>query len=85
MKPTTASPPTLRSRFIDLMILGGVALSALVGLDIWLHVAESLKETLEKPMPEISERQRKKVEASNIGKKAGQGCYEWSCGMPRSG
>ncbi|MCW1933679.1 3-hydroxyacyl-CoA dehydrogenase NAD-binding domain-containing protein [Pararhodobacter zhoushanensis] len=65
------------------MPMGPVALSDQVGLDICLHVAESLKDTLDKPMPEISRRLRDKVEAGNLGKKTGQGFYDWSKGTPR--
>ncbi len=64
------------------MPMGPVALSDQVGLDICLHVAESLKSNLEKPMPKISARLREKVEAGDTGKKAGQGFYDWSDGTP---
>ncbi|QYX56885.1 enoyl-CoA hydratase/isomerase family protein [Roseovarius sp. SCSIO 43702] len=64
------------------MPMGPIALADQVGLDICLHVAESLRETLEKPMPEISDRLRKKVEAGETGKKAGEGFYDWSDGTP---
>ncbi|WP_292292933.1 3-hydroxyacyl-CoA dehydrogenase NAD-binding domain-containing protein [Marivita sp.] len=65
------------------MPMGPVALADQVGLDICLHVAESLKGALDKPMPEISPRLRGKVEAGQTGKKAGQGFYDWSKGTPR--
>lgn len=65
------------------MPMGPVALSDQVGLDICLHVAESLKANLDKPMPEISPRLRDKVDAGDIGKKTGQGFYDWSSGTPR--
>jgi 3-hydroxyacyl-CoA dehydrogenase/enoyl-CoA hydratase/3-hydroxybutyryl-CoA epimerase len=65
------------------MPLGPVALSDQVGLDICLHVAESLKDNLDKPMPDISARLRDKVAAGETGKKAGQGFYDWSNGTPR--
>ncbi|MBQ2262961.1 MAG: enoyl-CoA hydratase/isomerase family protein [Loktanella sp.] len=65
------------------MPLGPVALSDQVGLDICLHVAESLKDNLDKPMPEISARLREKVDTGETGKKAGQGFYNWSHGTPR--
>lgn len=64
------------------MPMGPVALSDQVGLDICLHVAESLKANLDKPMPEISARLRDKVEAGHTGKKAGKGFYDWSDGTP---
>lgn len=65
------------------MPMGPVALADQVGLDICLHVAESLTGALEKPMPEISADLKKKVEAGETGKKAGKGFYDWSDGTPR--
>ncbi|MGR3466498.1 MAG: 3-hydroxyacyl-CoA dehydrogenase family protein, partial [Shimia sp.] len=65
------------------MPMGPVALADQVGLDICLHVAESLTAALDKPMPEISPRLREKVEAGETGKKAGRGFYDWSDGTPR--
>ncbi|SHI98196.1 3-hydroxyacyl-CoA dehydrogenase NAD-binding domain-containing protein [Wenxinia saemankumensis] len=65
------------------MPMGPVALADQVGLDICLHVAESLKSSLDKPMPAISDRLRRKVEAGETGKKAGRGFYDWSDGTPR--
>lgn len=64
------------------MPMGPVALADQVGLDICLHVAESLRDALDKPMPEISARLREKVEAGDTGKKSGQGFYDWSDGTP---
>ena len=65
------------------MPMGPVALADQVGLDICLHVAESLRGALDKPMPEISDRLQRKVEMGNTGKKAGRGFYEWSDGTPK--
>ena len=65
------------------MPMGPIALADQVGLDICLHVAESLRGALEKPMPEISQHLKDKVEAGETGKKAGQGFYDWSDGTPR--
>jgi len=65
------------------MPMGPVALADQVGLDIGLHVAESLSENLDKPMAPISQRLRDKVAAGETGKKAGQGFYDWSKGTPR--
>jgi len=64
------------------MPMGPVTLADQVGLDICLHVAESLRATLEKPMPEITGKLREKVEAGETGKKAGKGFYDWSEGTP---
>ncbi|WP_322867973.1 3-hydroxyacyl-CoA dehydrogenase NAD-binding domain-containing protein [Aquicoccus sp. G2-2] len=64
------------------MPMGPVTLADQVGLDIGLHVAESLRENLEKPMAEISDSLRQKVEAGDLGKKSGKGFYDWSDGTP---
>ncbi len=64
------------------MPMGPVTLADQVGLDIGLHVAQSLRSTLEKPMAEISETLRKKVEAGDLGKKSGKGFYDWAEGAP---
>ncbi|MFD0859583.1 3-hydroxyacyl-CoA dehydrogenase NAD-binding domain-containing protein [Roseovarius aquimarinus] len=64
------------------MPMGPVTLADQVGLDIGLHVAVSLSENLEKPMAPISDRLRAKVAASETGKKAGKGFYDWSQGTP---
>ncbi|MCL3883280.1 3-hydroxyacyl-CoA dehydrogenase NAD-binding domain-containing protein [Marivita sp. GX14005] len=64
------------------MPMGPVTLADQVGLDICLHVAESLRETLDKPMAEISSDLRHKVDAGKLGKKSGQGFYDWSDGTP---
>jgi 3-hydroxyacyl-CoA dehydrogenase/enoyl-CoA hydratase/3-hydroxybutyryl-CoA epimerase len=64
------------------MPMGPVTLADQVGLDIGLHVAESLRENLEKPMAEISGSLRQKVEAGDLGKKSGKGFYDWSDGTP---
>lgn len=64
------------------MPMGPVTLADQVGLDICLHVAESLKGALDKPMADISDRLREKVEVGDVGKKAGHGFYDWSEGTP---
>ncbi|MDO5758479.1 MAG: 3-hydroxyacyl-CoA dehydrogenase NAD-binding domain-containing protein [Rhodobacterales bacterium] len=65
------------------MPMGPVTLADQVGLDIGLHVAESLAEELPAPMAPISQALRDKVAAGKTGKKAGQGFYDWSDGTPR--
>lgn len=65
------------------MPMGPVALADQVGLDICLNVAESLKSSLDKPLPEISPRLREMVQADQTGKKVGRGFYDWSDGAPR--
>lgn len=64
------------------MPMGPVTLADQVGLDIGLHVATSLSDNLDTPMPPISQRLRDKVAAGETGKKAGRGFYDWSDGAP---
>jgi 3-hydroxyacyl-CoA dehydrogenase/enoyl-CoA hydratase/3-hydroxybutyryl-CoA epimerase len=64
------------------MPMGPVTLADQVGLDIGLHVAESLREKLDKPMADISQVLRDNVEAGDLGKKTGKGFNEWSDGTP---
>ncbi len=64
------------------MPMGPVTLADQVGLDICLHVAESLTRNLDVPMPDIPERLRRMVEEGHTGRKAGQGFYDWSDGSP---
>src|SRR5882757_7312758 len=55
------------------MPMGPIELADTVGLDICLHVAETLKAGLVRPMPDPSPLLRKKVEAGELGRKTGQG------------
>lgn len=64
------------------MPVGPITLADQVGLDICLHVAESLQENLAKPIAEISPALRQKVETGDLGKKTGRGFYDWSNGTP---
>ncbi len=64
------------------MPMGPVTLADQVGLDIGLHVAESLSETLGDKMPPISDDLRRRVEKGDLGKKTGKGFYDWSQGTP---
>jgi 3-hydroxyacyl-CoA dehydrogenase/enoyl-CoA hydratase/3-hydroxybutyryl-CoA epimerase len=64
------------------MPMGPVTLADQVGLDIGLHVAESLSDNLDKTMPKISDALRRKVENGELGKKSGKGFYDWSDGTP---
>ncbi len=65
------------------MPMGPIALADQVGLDICLDVAESLRADLDKPMAEIPDWVRGKVEAGETGKKAGKGLWDWSDGAPQ--
>ncbi len=56
------------------MPMGPITLADTVGLDICLHVAENLRDTVGLEIPEIL---IKKVEQGELGKKSGQGFYTW--------
>jgi 3-hydroxyacyl-CoA dehydrogenase/enoyl-CoA hydratase/3-hydroxybutyryl-CoA epimerase len=64
------------------MPMGPIELADTVGLDICLHVAETLKADLVHPMPDLSPVLRKKVEAGDLGRKSGKGFYEWKDAEP---
>ncbi|MBV8110367.1 MAG: fatty-acid oxidation protein subunit alpha, partial [Hyphomicrobiales bacterium] len=64
------------------MPMGPIELADTVGLDICLHVAEMLKASLDRPMPDVSRVLRDKVEMGHLGRKSGQGFYEWRRGEP---
>src|SRR3981189_3059037 len=62
------------------MPIGPIELADTVGLDICLHVAEMLKASLDKPMPDLSHVLREKVEKGQLGRKSGKGFYDWKKG-----
>ena len=62
------------------MPMGPIELADTVGLDICLHVAETLKAGLVRPMPDRSAMLREKVEKGELGRKTGKGFYEWKDG-----
>src|SRR5437870_9703644 len=64
------------------MPMGPIELADTVGLDICLHVAEILKASLDRPMPDVSRVLRDKVEMGHLGRKSGRGFYEWRRGEP---
>jgi 3-hydroxyacyl-CoA dehydrogenase / enoyl-CoA hydratase / 3-hydroxybutyryl-CoA epimerase len=64
------------------MPMGPIELADTVGLDICLHVAEMLKASLDRPMPDVSQALRGKVEMGQLGRKTGKGFYEWRHGEP---
>ena len=57
------------------MPMGPVELADQVGLDICLHVAETLQASLDRPMPDVSHWLRDKVEKGELGLKTGKGFY----------
>ncbi|WP_297771276.1 3-hydroxyacyl-CoA dehydrogenase NAD-binding domain-containing protein [uncultured Roseovarius sp.] len=65
------------------MPMGPVELADQVGLDICLHVADSLRAGLDKPMVEVPGWLREQVENGDTGKKAGQGFYTWEDGKAK--
>ena len=62
------------------MPMGPIELADTVGLDICLHVAETLKAGLHRPMPDVSQTLRDKVERGQLGRKTGKGFYDWKDG-----
>jgi len=63
------------------MPMGPIELADQVGLDIGLHVAETLKASLEASMPDVSSVLRTKVDAGELGRKSGKGFYQWKDGQ----
>jgi 3-hydroxyacyl-CoA dehydrogenase/enoyl-CoA hydratase/3-hydroxybutyryl-CoA epimerase len=62
------------------MPMGPIELADQVGLDICVHVADVLKSTLNRPMPEVPQWLRLKVEKGELGRKTGKGFYDWKDG-----
>jgi 3-hydroxyacyl-CoA dehydrogenase/enoyl-CoA hydratase/3-hydroxybutyryl-CoA epimerase len=62
------------------MPMGPIELADQVGLDICLHVAETLKASLDRPMPDVSSVLRSKVDIGELGRKSGKGFYQWKDG-----
>lgn len=65
------------------MPMGPLEVADRVGLDICLHVADSLRQNLARPMPDVPEWMRKRVESGDLGAKSGRGIYSWSDGRPK--
>ncbi len=62
------------------MPMGPIELADQVGLDICLHVAEMLKASLDRPMPDVSQVLRERVDRGELGRKSGKGFYPWKSG-----
>jgi 3-hydroxyacyl-CoA dehydrogenase/enoyl-CoA hydratase/3-hydroxybutyryl-CoA epimerase len=62
------------------MPMGPIELADIVGLDICLHVAGTLKASLDRPFPEPTQVLHDKVAAGEVGRKSGKGLYEWKRG-----
>jgi 3-hydroxyacyl-CoA dehydrogenase/enoyl-CoA hydratase/3-hydroxybutyryl-CoA epimerase len=64
------------------MPVGPIELADTVGLDICMHVAETLKAGLARKMPDIPQWLRDKVAKGELGRKTGKGLYDWKDGKP---
>ena len=62
------------------MPMGPIELADQVGLDICLHVAEMLRASLKREMPDAPQWLKDKVTKGELGKKSGKGFYEWKDG-----
>src|SRR5690606_28836438 len=62
------------------MPMGPIELADQVGLDICLHVAETLREGLDRDMPPPPQWLRDKVAKGELGRKTGKGLYDWKDG-----
>jgi 3-hydroxyacyl-CoA dehydrogenase/enoyl-CoA hydratase/3-hydroxybutyryl-CoA epimerase len=62
------------------MPMGPIELADEVGLDICLHVAEMLRGSLQRDMPEPPQWLKDKVAKGELGKKTGKGIYDWKDG-----
>jgi 3-hydroxyacyl-CoA dehydrogenase/enoyl-CoA hydratase/3-hydroxybutyryl-CoA epimerase len=62
------------------MPMGPIELADEVGLDICLHVAEMLRGSINRQMPDASQWFRDKVAKGELGKKTGKGLHGWKDG-----
>ena len=62
------------------MPMGPIELADEVGLDICLHVAEMLRGSLNREMPDAPQWLKDKVGKGELGKKTGKGLYDWKDG-----
>ncbi|MDP3489018.1 MAG: 3-hydroxyacyl-CoA dehydrogenase NAD-binding domain-containing protein [Phenylobacterium sp.] len=65
------------------MPVGPAELADQVGLDVGMAVADSLKASLDKPLPVPPDTLRAKVTAGDLGRKTGKGVYAWKEGEPQ--
>ena len=65
------------------MPMGPAELADRVGLDICLHVAEVLREGLDRELPKVPDSLRERVEQGRLGRKAGAGIYDYEDGKPQ--
>ena len=62
------------------MPMGPIELADQVGLDICLHVADVLRNSLKRPMPATPQGLLDKVKNGELGRKTSKGMYEWKDG-----
>lgn len=62
------------------MPMGPIELADQIGLDVCVHVADMIADSLDKPMVKIPDSVRKKINNGELGKKSGQGFYRWKNG-----
>jgi 3-hydroxyacyl-CoA dehydrogenase / enoyl-CoA hydratase / 3-hydroxybutyryl-CoA epimerase len=62
------------------MPVGPIELADEVGLDICMHVAETLRGSLNRDMPDAPEWLKEKVAKGELGKKTSKGLYDWKEG-----
>ncbi|SER40081.1 3-hydroxyacyl-CoA dehydrogenase / enoyl-CoA hydratase / 3-hydroxybutyryl-CoA epimerase [Nitrosomonas sp. Nm51] len=67
------------------MPMGPIELIDQIGLDICIHVADMLADSLDKPVAKIPGSVRKKAENGKLGKKTGEGFYQWKDGKAQRG
>lgn len=78
---TKEAVDTIAERFG--MPMGPVELADRIGLDICLHVADSLAGQIDKPLAEVPAWFREMVEeGDSLGRKSGKGLYAWDEGRP---
>jgi 3-hydroxyacyl-CoA dehydrogenase / enoyl-CoA hydratase / 3-hydroxybutyryl-CoA epimerase len=62
------------------MPMGPIELADTVGLDICLHVADTLRAGLQNEMPDAPQWLKDKIAKGELGKKTGKGLYDWKDG-----
>jgi 3-hydroxyacyl-CoA dehydrogenase / enoyl-CoA hydratase / 3-hydroxybutyryl-CoA epimerase len=62
------------------MPMGPIELADQVGLDICMHVAETLRRAVKRDMPDAPQWLKDKVAKGELGKKTGKGLYDWKDG-----
>ena len=58
--------------------MGPLRLTDLVGLDVRMSIADYLRKELDNPAFEVPDLMRQMVKEGKLGKKSGQGFYDWS-------